>query len=122
MAMMYTYAKFKIHPGKATEFKALVERCVAIVRDSEPGTVFYEWFLNADETECVALDAYVDLDAVMTHVAHIAPLMRALLAISERHLEIYGADPSARFAGRTTARVSDYFAPRFAGKPPAAAL
>ena len=77
---MYTYAKFKIHPGKTEEFKRLSRRCVEIVREREPGTLFYEWFMNADETECVAIDGYVDLDAVMDHVRNIGPTMRELIA------------------------------------------
>jgi len=113
---MFTYAKFKIHPGKAEEFKRLAQRCVQIVREREPGTLLYEWFMNADETECVALDAYVDLDAVMLHVQNIGPTMRELMSISDRHLEIYGADPTERFGGRTTARNSDYYGSLLAGK------
>lgn len=113
---MYTYAKFKIHPGKTEEFKRLSRRCVEIVREREPGTLFYEWFMNADETECVAIDGYVDLDAVMDHVRNIGPTMRELMNISDRYLEILGADPTERFGGKTTARNGDYYGSLFAGK------
>jgi quinol monooxygenase YgiN len=116
MEKMYTYAKFSIHPGKATQFRRLSQRAVDIVREREPGTLFYEWFMNADETECVAIDCYVDLDAVMAHVQNIGPIMRELMTISDRQLEIYGADPSERFGGRTTARNSDFYGSQFAGK------
>jgi len=120
MTKVYTYAKFKIQPGKATEFKALAARCVEIVREREPDTLFYEWFLNDAETECVALDCYADLDAIVRHVENIGPLMRQIMAISERYLEIYGNDPSERFGGRTTAKTSEFFARHFIGKPPRA--
>lgn len=116
MSKMYTYAKFRIHPGKTEEFKVLAQRCVDIVREREPNTLFYEWFMNADQTECVALDCYTDLDAVMKHVGNIGPTMRELMSISDRELEIYGADPSERFGGRTTARNSDFYGSLFAGK------
>jgi len=117
VAKMYTYAKFKIHPGKVEEFKALAARCVEIVREREPGTLFYEWFMNDAASACVALDCYADLDAVMAHVENIGPLMRQMLAISDRYLEIYGADPTERFGGRTTARASDFFGKHLVGKP-----
>ena len=116
MEKMFTYAKFVIHPGKTEEFKALARQCVDIVRAQEPGTLFYEWFLNDAETECVAIDGYADLDAVMLHVQHIAPLMRQIMAVSDRYLEMYGADPTERFGGRTTSRPSEFYGPRFAGK------
>ena len=112
---MYTWARFRIHPGKAAQFKALAQQCVDIVREREPGTIFYEWFMNADDTECVAIDGYVDLDAVMQHVQNIGPLMRQLMSISDRELQIYGANPMARFAGKTTAQGNDYWGAQFAG-------
>jgi len=60
---IYSYAKFSIHPGKLAEFKRLAGECSRIVNEEEPGTLFYEWFMNADETECVALDCYRDIAA-----------------------------------------------------------
>ena len=116
MTKIYTYAKFAIHDGKAEEFKSLARECSEIVNRDEPGTLFYEWFLNEAETECVALDCYVNLDAVMKHVQNIGPTMREILAITDRYVEIYGADPTERFGGRTTARPGEFFAKYFAGK------
>jgi quinol monooxygenase YgiN len=116
MEKIYSYAKFSIHPGKAGEFKKLATQCFAIVKEQEPGTLFYEWFLNAAETECVAVDCYASIDAMMEHVKHIGPLMRQLMNISERYLEIYGADPSPALAGKSTAQPSEYYAKRFLGK------
>ncbi len=113
---MYTYAKFKVHPGKLDEFKALAREACRIVKEREPGTILYEWFFNPDETECVAIDGYVDLDAVMAHVQNIAPIMRQLMSISDRYLEMYGADPTERFGGKTTAKLNEYYGPFFAGK------
>lgn len=112
---MYTWAKFRIRPGKTAEFKQLAQQCVDIVREREPGTLLYEWFMNEDETECVALDCYVNLEAVMQHVQNIGPLMRQLMTISDRELEIYGANPMAGFDGKTTARTGDYYGAKFAG-------
>jgi quinol monooxygenase YgiN len=113
---IYTYAKFSIHPGKSAEFKELARQCSDIVNEQEPGTLFYEWFLNADETECVAMDCYADIGAMLEHIKHIGPLMRRLMTISDRYLEIYGADPSPTLAGKSTAKASEFYGQRFLGK------
>jgi quinol monooxygenase YgiN len=116
MEKIYTYAKFVIHTGKAEEFRRLATECFDTVQRTEPGTLFYEWFLNAAETECVAIDCYTGIDAMMEHVRHIGPLMRQLMTISDRYLEIYGFDPSETLGGRGTARPSEFYAKRFLGK------
>jgi quinol monooxygenase YgiN len=113
---IYTYAKFAIHDGKAEEFKSLARECSEIVNRDEPGTLFYEWFLNPGETECVAIDCYADIDAMLEHIKHIGPLMRRLMTLSDRYLEIYGADPSPTLAGKSTARASEFYGQRFLGK------
>jgi quinol monooxygenase YgiN len=113
---IYSYAKFRVHAGRAEEFKALARECSDIVNEREPGTLFYEWFLNADETECVAVDCYADIDAMLEHIKHIGGLMRRLMTISDRYLEIYGADPSPTLAGRGTAKPNEFYGQRFLGK------
>lgn len=116
MSKIFTIARFKIHPGNQEEFKKLANECVDIVKAREPNTLFYEWFLNNEETECVAIDCYTDFDAMWTHVQNIGPLMRRLMVISDRHLEIYGEDPSEKLAGRGTAKPNEYVCGLFRGK------
>lgn len=113
---IYSYAKFVVHPGKLEEFKSLARECSRIVNEQEPGTLFYEWFMNGDETECVALDCYADMNALLEHIKHIAPLMRSLMTISDRYLEIYGKDPSETLGGKSTSKASDFYGRRFLGK------
>jgi quinol monooxygenase YgiN len=113
---IYSYAKFSIHPGRSEEFKRLARECSRIVNEDEPGTLFYEWFMSADESECVALDCYADIDAMLEHIKHIGPLMRSLMGISDRYLEIYGKDPSPTLAGRATSKANEFYGARFLGK------
>ena len=113
---IYSYAKFSIHPGKLAEFKRLAGECSRIVNDEEPGTLFYEWFMNADETECVALDCYRDIAAMLEHIRHIGPLMRSLMAISDRYLEIYGKNPFPVLGGTATSKSGEFYGPRVLGK------
>jgi quinol monooxygenase YgiN len=113
---IYSYAKFSIHPGKGEEFMKLAQECSEIVNQREPRALFYEWFINAGGTECVAIDCYADIDAMLEHIKHIGPLMRRLMTISERYLEIYGEDPSPTLAGRSTSRASEFYGRRVFGK------
>lgn len=116
MKQISTYAKFKIHPGQLAAFKALARQASEIVNAREPGTRFYEWYMNADGTECVALDSYVDIDAMKVHIQNIGPIMRQLLAISDRYVEIYGLDPLPELQGRSTTKSGDYFGATFLSK------
>lgn len=117
MEKIYTYAKFVIPDGQAERFKALARTCFDSVRDNEPRTLFYEWFLNADETECVAIDCYDDMDALMAHVGNNKAAMSEILSFCERQLEIFGADPMAKIGGgKTTAGDDAFFGSRFLGK------
>jgi quinol monooxygenase YgiN len=113
---IYSYAKFSIHPGKTEEFKRLARECSRIVNEQEPGTLLYEWFMNGDETECVALDCYADIGAMLEHIKHIAPLMRGLMDISDRYLEIYGKNPLPTLGGTTTSKAGEFYGARFLGK------
>ncbi len=113
---IYTWARFVPHAGKLEEFKRLAQQAIEIVRAQEPGTLLYEWWFNADESECVAIDCYADSDAIMEHVRNVGPTMRKILAIADRTTEIYGADPIARLAtGGATARPGDYYGPHYDG-------
>jgi quinol monooxygenase YgiN len=113
---IYSYAKFSIHPDKAEDFKRLARECSRIVNEQEPGTLFYEWFMNADESQCVALDCYADIDAMLEHIKHIGPLMRSLMSISDRYLEIYGKDPFPVLGGTATSKAGEFYGQRFLGK------
>jgi quinol monooxygenase YgiN len=113
---IYTVARFRPHPGKLEEFKRLACEAIAIVREKEPDTLIYEWWFNADETECVAIDCYSNFDAILAHVRNVGPTMRQILRIADRSTEIYGADPMSRLAAHhSTARSNEYYGPHFAG-------
>ena len=88
-------ARFKIHPGKAAEFKALATECVRIVREREPQTALYEWFLNADQTECVAIDSYASSDAVFAHIKNVGPTMRKVRQVADISVVLLGTPSPA---------------------------
>jgi len=56
-----------IQPGQLANFRAVAKDLIAATQ-SEPGTLNYEWNLNADETTCHIYERYQDSAAVLTHV------------------------------------------------------
>lgn len=91
MSELQLTARFVIHDSKLDEFKRLAERCMESVRTRDSGTLQYDWFLDADGTECVVRERYRDSAAVLEHAANLGELLPAIAAISDPDIEIYGA-------------------------------
>jgi quinol monooxygenase YgiN len=72
-------ARAKFLPGKLEEWKRLTAEAVRIVRTRDTGTLQYEIFFNADETEAVVFERYRDSDAALEHFANIGHLMAPLM-------------------------------------------
>lgn len=101
-SMIFAVAQFSIQPGKQDEFRALAAECLAAVEAREPGTLAYEWFLNATGTECLTLDVYRDAEALAAHMANAGPTMAKILQIVKSEVKLYGNVPAAvrsRFQG-----------------------
>jgi hypothetical protein len=54
MSELQTVARLKINDGMLDEYKRLVALCAESVRTKDTGTLQYEVYFNADETECIA--------------------------------------------------------------------
>ncbi len=78
-----TYAKFGIHEGCLTEFQSRVKTLVDVVKEKDPGTLRYDWFINSDKMECVAMDAYIDEESMYAHQRNAAKYMGAVLECSD---------------------------------------
>lgn len=84
-------ARFIFPEGGAEEFKRLSLRCMEIVREQDAGTTRYEIFFNADESEAMVIEEYVDEQALIDHLEHIGPdLMAAVSATGNPYGEILG--------------------------------
>ena len=55
MSEIQGIARQKINPGKLDEFKRLAAECMRVAREKDTGTLQYDFYLNADETECIAV-------------------------------------------------------------------
>lgn len=86
-------ARFRVHPGREAEFAALAAECVRLVREKDPGTTLYEWFLSPDRTECIAIDSYESSEAVIAHARNVGPTMRRIRSIADVEVELLG-EPS----------------------------
>ena len=94
MSELQGIARFKFHEGKVEEFKRLSEQCLEIVRTQDTGTLQYETYFNADESECIVLERYRDSESLIEHGEHVAHLMEAIIATGDVHGELLG-EPSA---------------------------
>ena len=91
---LHSVVRFKFHEGKLEEFKRLSAVCMEIVRSKDPGTLQYDTFFNEDETECIVLERFRDLDALLQHGANIGDeLMEQIVATGECFGELLGPVP-----------------------------
>ena len=99
MSELSGIARFRFYEGKVEEFKRLSTQCMEVVREKDTGTLQYEIFLSADETECIVLERYQDSEALMQHMANLGVLGEALLATGEVSGELLGQPNAALAAG-----------------------
>jgi quinol monooxygenase YgiN len=95
LSELHITTRFAIHDGQLGAFKSLASRCMEVVREKDSGTYQYDWFLNADGTECVLRERYRDSDAVLEHAANLGDLMGGFLSISVPDVEIFGTPTGA---------------------------
>lgn len=86
-------ATIQIHPGKLEQFKQLAAQALAVVREKDPGTRQYDWYLNEDETVCVVRESYADAAAIVAHGANVGAILRQMGEISSMQLEVFGDVP-----------------------------
>ena len=90
MGELQGIVRFTFHEGGLEEFKRLSALCLEIVRKEDTGTLQYDTYFNADESECIVLERFRDADALIEHGEHLAHLMEAIIATGECHGELLG--------------------------------
>ena len=94
MSELMGIARFKFHEGKVEDFKRLSAECMEIVRAKDPGTLQYDTFFNADQTEAIVIERFTNSEALIEHGENMAPLMEAILATGSVTGELLG-EPNA---------------------------
>ena len=91
---LQSIVRFRFHDGQLEEFKRLSAVCMDIVRGKDPGTLQYDTFFNEDESECIVLERFRDVDALLRHGENIGDeLMAAIVATGDCHGELLGDVP-----------------------------
>lgn len=103
-------ARVKFFPGKLAEWKRLTEEAMEIVRTKDTGTLQYEIFFNADESEAIVFERYRDADAALEHFANISHLMAPLMATATVTGELLGT-PNDEMRGNLTGDQPKLFTP-----------
>jgi quinol monooxygenase YgiN len=92
-------ARFRFHDGDVDAFKRLSAQCMEIVRTQDTGTLQYDTFFNADESECIVIERFRDSEALIQHGENLAHLTDAIIATGSVHGELLG-EPSAELRAR----------------------
>ena len=103
-------ARVKFLPGKLEEWKRLTEEAMHIVRTKDTGTLQYEIFFNADESEAVVFERYRDSEAALEHFANIGHLMAPLMETATITGELLGT-PNDEIRGNLTGDQPKLFEP-----------
>lgn len=103
MSDIRVIARLKIHEGKREEFESITQQCIDSVREKDTGTLLYNWYYNADKSECVVHEHYKDSNAVLEHMGNLGGLLDALFSASDLGaIEVYGT-PSEELAAAVAA-------------------
>lgn len=88
-------ARMKIREGKLEGFKRQAAVCISQVKEKDPGTIQYDWFLNSDKTECEIREIYESSEALLAHRANLREALRTLFEqyATDHSVVLYG-DPS----------------------------
>ncbi len=100
MSALQVTARLRIHQGKLDEFEEVAAQCMRSVRERDSGTLQYDWFFNADKTQCVVRETYRDSEAVLEHVGNLGETLGALISVCDMELEVYGS-PSTELVAAT---------------------
>lgn len=95
-------ARFTFHDGQVDEFKRLSALCMEIVKAQDTGTLAYETYFNADESEAIVIERYRDSQALLEHGQHLAHLMEPIIATATVYGELLG-DPSPELKAQFSA-------------------
>jgi quinol monooxygenase YgiN len=82
MSPLEVHAHLNIRPDQLDGFKAQAAELVRLTRDQDTQTIRYDWFIDADATECEVHETYLSEQGLIEHNAHI---MNARAILFERY-------------------------------------
>lgn len=81
---------WKIHDGQVDAFKSLSAEATALVEQSEPNMLGYQWYMNADPTECTLIEQYPSAEHILVHFSNVGETRRKLLEIADISINVFG--------------------------------
>jgi quinol monooxygenase YgiN len=69
--MFEVMARLKIRDGELDGFKQQAAEVMRLARELDTKTLRYDWFIDADQTECEVREGYVDADGLLEHNNHV---------------------------------------------------
>jgi quinol monooxygenase YgiN len=81
---------WKIHDGKLNEFKRIAAEATRVVEEKEPNMQGYNWYFDADETNCTLLEQYPSAEHILTHLGNVGEILGQLLEIADISINVYG--------------------------------
>lgn len=94
MDKIHVTARLTIKPGKLEECRTVAALFRERIIGKTPGTLQYDWFINAEETECIVQECYRDSQAIFDHLANLGDAFPKLLEVCDMDLTFCGS-PSA---------------------------
>ncbi|GAB3444216.1 putative quinol monooxygenase [Actinophytocola sediminis] len=89
-AEVWAVARLRLHEDKLDEFTRAAAKCLERVSTADTGTLRYEIHLSADESECVFIEGYRDVNALAEHNANLADLLPTMLGTGSLSAELFG--------------------------------
>jgi quinol monooxygenase YgiN len=86
-------AEFNIEKGKIEEFKKLIQDMSRMVKNNEPDTINYQFYLNGSETKCMVHETYTNSESVLAHITGVASktILPKIFNIAKlNRLDVYG--------------------------------
>lgn len=85
--------ELEILDGQEEAFRELMKEMVAATEANEPGTVNYEWSVDAAGKFCAIHERYVDSAAVMVHMATFGKVYakRFLSVLAPKRMTVFGS-------------------------------
>lgn len=90
-----------VNPQRLDDLKALLETVVSSIKSSEPGTLNYEWSVDAAHGTVHAYERYQDSAAALSHLASFRAKFgdRLFQVVKPARLVVYGSpDPQVKSA------------------------
>jgi quinol monooxygenase YgiN len=88
--------EFSISDGKVDEFTAKAKGYIELVKENEPDTLGYQWYVAEGGTRCLLQETFSSSEALLTHLGNVGPSLPELLAIAPiTRLEVLGSASAA---------------------------